>query len=185
MQPEPDFVAGRELPGRAWRLAAETYAGPEVAAGAGTDHPIAVAELIDTAGFTDEVVAAALLHDLVEDTPATTDEVTAGFGAEIGGWVGALTEDTAIEDYHERKWEHRRRVLAAGSVPASIYLADKLARTRAMRAAGERTDPDRLEHYWDTLELYTSRRPELPFLFELAEELPKLEPAEPGDQPDD
>ncbi len=92
-----------------------------------------------------------------------------------------LTEDISIADYHERKDEHRRRVLAAGSVTASIYLADKLARTRALAAAGGGIDPDRLEHYWDTLELYAGRRPELPFLSELAAELPGLEPEERPD----
>ena len=51
---------------------------------------------------------------------------------------------------------------------ASIYLADKLARTRAFIASGEEVDPQRLDHYWDTLQLYAGRRPELPFLSELA-----------------
>ena len=38
----------------------------------------------------------------------------------------------------------------------------------------------RLDHYWDTLELFASRRPELPFLSELAAELPALEAEEEG-----
>ncbi len=74
--------------------------------------------------------------------------------------------------------EHRNRVLDGGSVTASIYMADKLARTRVFLAGDGRAEPDRLEHYWDTLELFAGRRPELPFLAELAAELPQLEPAE-------
>jgi GTP pyrophosphokinase len=174
----PDFIAGRDLVGRAYDYAARVYSGPGVEEGAGIGHPIAVAKLVDGAGFTDDVVSAAMLHDIVEDTVATSSEIEAQFGSEVAGWVEVLTEDISIADYHERKGEHRRRVLAGGSVTASIYLADKLARTRAMAAAGGKADPDRLEHYWDTLELYAGRRPELPFLAELAAELPGLTPDE-------
>lgn len=173
----PDFIAGRGLVERAWAYSVRVYASPGLEEGAAIEHPVAVAELVAGAGFDDEAVAAAVLHDVVEDGAATIDELADGFGAQVAGWVAALTEDVSIADYHERKEEHRNRVLAAGSVPASIYLADKLARTRAMLAAGGRADPDRLEHYWDTLELLAGRRPELPFLAELAEELPGLEPA--------
>jgi (p)ppGpp synthase/HD superfamily hydrolase len=174
----PAFVAGREPAERAWEYVERIYAGPGVKEGAGVDHPAAVAELVAGAGFGDEVVAAAFLHDVVEDTTATTADVAGRFGPEIGAWVAALTEDISIADYHERKAEHRERVLGAGSVPASIYLADKLARTRAILADDARADPDRLEHYWDTLELFAGRRPELPFLAELSEELPRLRSAE-------
>jgi guanosine-3',5'-bis(diphosphate) 3'-pyrophosphohydrolase len=180
VEPAPDFIAGRDLPERAWELAARAYAGPGVEEGAGLEHPATVAALVDAVGFSEEAVAAAILHDLVEDTPATPEEIAADFGPEIGGWVAALTEDTSIDDYGERKAEHRARVLGAGGVPASIYLADKLARTRAMAAAGAAVDPDRLDHYRATLQLFASRRPELPFLAELATELPRLEPAEGG-----
>ncbi|GIK77622.1 MAG: HD domain-containing protein [Thermoleophilia bacterium] len=175
MRPEPDFIAGRELPGRAWELAAGAYAGPGVAEGAGVEHPVAVAALVDAAGFDADAVAAALLHDLVEDTPATVETVAAELGPGIGGWVAALTEDASIAEYGERKAEHRIRVLDAGGVPASIYLADKLDRVRTLVAAGTVVDPDRLDHYRATFELFAARRPELPFLAELAAELPRLE----------
>ncbi len=173
-----DFIAGRDLLDRAYSYAAGVYDGPGLEEGASLEHPTAVAALVDGAGFSDEAVAAAFLHDIVEDSTATTDEIASRFGTEIAGYVAILTEDISIADYHVRKDEHRHRVLAGGSVTASIYLADKLARTRALTAAGGAIDPDRLEHYWDTLELYVSRRPELPFLSELAAELPGLVPAE-------
>ncbi len=175
MQPAPDFIAGRELPGRAWELAVEAYAGSGVADGAGIEHPVEVAALVDAVGFDEDAVAAALLHDLVEDTPMTVEAIVADLGPGIGGWVAALTEDPSITEYRERKAEHRVRVLGAGGVPASIYLADKLARTRALTAAGTAVERDRLDHYRATFELFAARRPELPFLAELAVELPRLE----------
>ena len=76
-------------------------------------------------------------------------------------------------------------MLAAGAGPASIYAADKLARVRAFRESGDPIDEQRLDHYWDTLELFTRRRPELPFLSELAAELPELDPDDdyPAEEP--
>ena len=175
MPSEPDFVAGRDLVGRAYQHAFRAHCGPESEGDTGIDHPTAVAQLLDGAGFGDEVVAAAFLHDVVEDTSEGLDQIEAAFGAEVRGLVEAMTEDETIDDYEERKAEHRQRVLAAGAGPASIYVADKLARVRAFRESGDAVDERRLDHYWDTLELFARRRPELPFLAELAAELPELE----------
>ncbi len=176
MRSDPGFIADRELVGRAYGFASAIYQGPGVEAGADIGHPTAVAALVDAAGFGDEAVATAVLHDIIEDTETKPEEVRATFGDEISGWVEALTEDLSIADYERRKAEHRERVLVSGSVPVTIYLADKLARTRAFIKSGEQIDPQRLDHYWDTLRLYAGRRPELPFLTELAAELPELEP---------
>jgi (p)ppGpp synthase/HD superfamily hydrolase len=176
----PDFIAGRDLPTRAYEFALRAHHGPAREGSTDIDHPVSVAEILDGAGFGDEVVAAALLHDVVEDTSRGLDGIAAEFGDEVRFMVEAMTEDEAIEDYGDRKGEHRERVLAAGAGPASIYLADKVARVRAYRASGEPVAMHRLEHYWDTLELFASRRPELPFLEELARELPELRP-EPED----
>lgn len=174
----PDFIAGRELPERAYEFAYGAHHGPDRQGDTDIEHPTAVAQLLDRAGFGDEVVAAAFLHDVVEDTDRGLDGIEAEFGPEVRGLVEAMTEDDSIEDYEERKAEHRERVLSAGAAPASIYAADKLARARAYRESGEPVAPRRLDHYWDTLQLFASRRPELPFLGELAEELPELEEAE-------
>lgn len=174
----PDFIAGRELPKRAFEFAFGAHHGPSREGDTDIDHPVAVARLLDGAGFGDEVVAAALLHDVVEDTSMGLVGIGAEFGGEVRDLVEAMTEDAAIEDYDARKAEHRGRVLAAGSAPASIYAADKLARARAFRDADEQVAAHRLDHYWDTLQLFAGRRPELPFLSELAAVLPELEQAD-------
>lgn len=176
MPQAPDFVAGRELVGRAYAHALNAHHGPARTGGTDIEHPTAVARLLDGAGFGDEVVAAAFLHDVVEDTSEGLDQISSEFGDEVSGLVQAMTEDDSIEPYEERKAEHRQRVLEAGAAPASIYAADKLARVRSFIASGEEIDERRLDHYWDTLQLFAGRRPELPFLSELAAELPPLEP---------
>ena len=183
MPPEPDFVAGRDLVGKAYQHAFQAHCGPESEGDTGIEHPTAVARLLDTAGFGDEVVAAAFLHDVVEDTSEGLEQIESEFGVEVRGLVEAMTENESIEAYAERKAEHRQRVLGAGSGPASIYAADKLARVRAFRASGELVDEHRLDHYWDTLELFARRRPELPFLTELAAELPDLDYDDSDERP--
>jgi (p)ppGpp synthase/HD superfamily hydrolase len=167
----PDFTAGNEFLERAFRHADEAHRRGDT----DISHPVAVACLLDEAGFRDPVIAAALLHDVVEDTGEAFDAIEEEFGPEVTDLVDAMTEDSEIEDYAERKSEHRRRVLSSGPAPASIYAADKLARVRAYVASGDEVDPDRLQHYRDTLRLFTAVRPELPFLSELATELPELE----------
>ena len=181
MPEAPDFVAGRELVARAYEHARGAHGGPASHAdGTTIEHPVAVARLLDGAGFGDEVVAAALLHDVVEDTTHGLGQIREEFGEEVAGYVEAMTEDESIDSYVDRKAEHRLRVLEAGSGPACIYAADKLARVRSYAASGAAVEDRRLDHYWDTLQLFAARRPELPFLSELAAELPDIEPAEEG-----
>ncbi len=105
-------------------------------------HPLRVAQLVEEAGFDEEVTAAALLHDVVEDSEIGPREIARRFGSRVAEIVSALTEDESIEDYEQRKAEHRDRVEAAGPDAVAIYTADKLANLRDMRglyaAIGER-----------------------------------------------
>ena len=63
-------------------------------------------------GYPDEVLAAALLHDVVEDSETTIGEICASLRRRVAGMVAALTDDESIDAYRERKEEHgpgRRR----------------------------------------------------------------------------
>jgi guanosine-3',5'-bis(diphosphate) 3'-pyrophosphohydrolase len=96
-------------------------------------HPMAVAERLAAAGLDEATVAAAILHDVVEDSELTVGEIVERFGVGVGELVSALTDDRTITDYEERKREHRARVAAAGPRAAAIYAADKLINVRDMR----------------------------------------------------
>ena len=96
-------------------------------------HPVRVAELIRGAGFDEEVQAAALLHDVVEDSDVGVEEIDRRFGPRVAGIVAALTEDESIPGYERRKAEHRDRVEAAGADAIAVYAADKLSNLRDMR----------------------------------------------------
>ena len=168
----PGCVDRSELCRRAYEFAFDAH---ESAGGTGFSHPCAVAELLGEADFSDEAIAAAFLHDVVEDTAHGLGEIGEQFGPEVCRLVEAMTEDSGIESYEDRKGEHRKRVLAASRTSAAIYAADKLARVRALREEAEPVDPRRLAHYRATLELFRVERPDLPFLTELDAELPELE----------
>jgi (p)ppGpp synthase/HD superfamily hydrolase len=146
------------------------------------EHPVSVAAMLDERGCREEVLAAALLHDVVEDSDTSLDELRELFGEEVAGMVGVLTDDESIESYRERKAEHRERVAAAGAEALAIYGADKLTNIRMLRRAyGEegkavqeefKVPIDLKAEIWEAdLELLREKAPELPFLDPLEEEL--------------
>lgn len=99
------------------------------------EHPLAVARDVSGAGFEPEMVAAALLHDIVEDSDLTVDDLRRRFGDRVAGLVEAMTDEGEVEPYERRKALHRERVAAAGPEAAAIFAADKLNNVRALRAA--------------------------------------------------
>ena len=169
----PDFVAGSALLEGAYEMAISAHHGPRSRGDTRIDHPVAVARLLHENEFPEVIVAAALLHDVIEDTDTELDEIEAQFGAEVADLVGEMTEDATIAAYRERKAEHRGRV-AGNSCVAAIYAADKLAKVRMLNERGEHPDGERLEHYRQTLVELRAAEPSLPFLSELAEELERL-----------
>jgi HD domain len=99
------------------------------------EHSLAVAELLAEQNYPDEVLAAGLLHDVLENSELSAEVLRGRFGEEVAELVEALTEDAAIEDYEERKGEHRERVAAAGSHARAIFAADKAANVAVLREA--------------------------------------------------
>jgi len=138
------------------------------------DHPTAVAELLAETGYPEHVVVAALLHDVVEDSPGSADELAERFGADVARLVAQLTEDPAIDAYDERKRELRRRAASDGHSAASIFTADKLASARKLNASGGVPDPRKLEHYERTVNVVRRHHPEVPFLPALEDELARM-----------
>ncbi len=173
---------------RALRAASEAHAG-QIRNGSGgrpyIEHPIAVAELLAEHGFADEVLGAALLHDVVEESDTKFDEIRARFGEPVGSLVEALTDSEEIQPYERRKDLHRARVEQAGPSALAIYAADKLANIRTLRrvyagegeAVGEalKAPLDVKVAVWDAdLALLARKVPELPFLGELEAQLAGL-----------
>jgi hypothetical protein len=99
------------------------------------DHPVAVAEILIRYRQRDEVLAAGLLHDVIEKSDVGIDEVRERFGYVVADLVEALTEDETIDSYEERKEEHRQRVAAANPAALTIFAADKLTNVAMLREA--------------------------------------------------
>jgi (p)ppGpp synthase/HD superfamily hydrolase len=130
----PAYVRDSDLLGEALSLAAEAHGGQQRNDGSPyLAHPLRVCELLAHAGGDEATLAAALLHDAVEDSELTVGEVVRRFGVEVGELVAALTEDVSIDDWARRKNALRDQVAAAGPRAAAIYGADKLANVRDMR----------------------------------------------------
>jgi (p)ppGpp synthase/HD superfamily hydrolase len=90
------------------------------------EHPEAVAELVACVPHTDEMIAAALLHDTVEDTWVTLDDIEREFGAEVAGLVRSLTDVSRPEDGNRaaRKAIDREHLSHSSPQAATIKLAD-------------------------------------------------------------
>lgn len=149
------------------------------------EHPMAVAARLDEHGYGEEVLAAALLHDVVEDSGTSLDEIREEFGETVAGMVGALTDDEALDSYRERKAEHRERVAAAAGEALAIYGSDKLTNVKALREAFEAEGDAVRDEFKVPIELKTEiweadrdllreKAPGLPFLTELDEELSRF-----------
>jgi (p)ppGpp synthase/HD superfamily hydrolase len=101
----PTFVQDRPLTLEALRFATRAHAGA-TRDGDGAPfilHPLEVSSLLSSCDCPDPVTAAAILHDTLENTAATADEISARFGREVARFVRCLTENERIADEAERK----------------------------------------------------------------------------------
>jgi (p)ppGpp synthase/HD superfamily hydrolase len=143
-------------------------------------HPVEVACLLHEAGYPDDVVAAGVLHDVLEDTDVEVAELEERFGPEVARLVRDVSDDPSIEDKVERKAALRRQVAEADEVAAVVFAADKVSkahelRLRASRRGGfQQGDRDKFKHYEASLEMLTRKIPEHPLVDQLRTELEGL-----------
>ena len=88
-------------------------------------HPIMVARLVEQAGFPEVAVAAALVHDVLEDTPVSEEQLRAELGDSVVSIVAAVSEDKALV-WEERKEKYVSEVVAAGELVWAVSVADKI-----------------------------------------------------------
>jgi (p)ppGpp synthase/HD superfamily hydrolase len=153
----PSYLDHLPLAAEAFEFTAERHAGQlrEADAAPFLLHPLEVGALLHVFGYSERVVTAGLLHDILESSHTTAVELRMRFGVVIAGLVEAVSENPAVQDPVERKMRLRRQVAAAGAEAAAVFAADKLSkvreiRIRAARDAGFRTDEAlarKLDHY--------------------------------------
>ena len=125
---------------RAIRRAAEWHRGQDRKASSTPyiTHPFAVAMILDRSGFGEDVVAAGLLHDVVEDCDVPIATIELEFGAAVASIVAAVSEVKPDDSGAMRPWAVRRRdhieLVASSSVEArAVALADKLHNLSCIR----------------------------------------------------
>lgn len=96
-------------------------------------HPAAMAMKLLTMNCMEDVVIAALLHDVVEDTPATLEDISQAFGDNVAALVSAASEP----EHNTARWEVRKQhtidFLRTASLPAKLLTcADKLHNLRSI-----------------------------------------------------
>lgn len=97
-------------------------------------HPAEVASIVASVPHTQEMVAAAWLHDVVEDTPITLNEVYKTFGKEVGDLVEMLTDVSKPQDGNRkaRKAIDREHTSTASPAAKTIKLADLISNTSSI-----------------------------------------------------
>ena len=119
-------------------------------------HPLAVARLVLDLGMDSESIAAALLHDVVEDTPITVDEIKSSFGADVALLVDGVTKLTKIQfsSIEEQQAENLRKMLLAMSQDVRVMIIKLCDRLHNMRTGDAWPEQKRRDKARETMEVY-------------------------------
>lgn len=133
----PDLVARLPKSRAALEFAQREHAGQRRSSDGAPfiEHPLEVGWLLYRAGAPDQLIAAGLLHDVLEKTTVSAGELKARFGSPIADLVSAVSEDERIDGYEPRKTALRQQVAAAGAGALMVFAADKVSKVRELRAA--------------------------------------------------
>src|SRR5436305_1725974 len=147
----------RDLLARAFRFAADAHEGQQRRSGeAFVGHPWGAAKILAELRQDEQTIAAALLHDVVEDTDTEIDEVLTEFGDEIAQLVEGVTKLTRIhfQSREQAEAENYRKMIAAmvgDERVILIKLADRLHNMRTIEYLGKQKQ---LQKARETLEVY-------------------------------
>ncbi|MBK5262126.1 MAG: bifunctional (p)ppGpp synthetase/guanosine-3',5'-bis(diphosphate) 3'-pyrophosphohydrolase, partial [Peptostreptococcaceae bacterium] len=146
-----------ELIGKAYKIADEMHKGQLRKSGEPyMIHPAAVAKILAELGMDADTIVAGLLHDAVEDTAYTKNQLEKDFGTEIMNLVDGVTKLGSIvfENKEERQAENLRKMFLAMSKDIRVLiikLADRLHNLRTINYMDDRKIIDKCK---ETLEIY-------------------------------
>ncbi len=132
---------------KAWEFCVRQHEGQMRASGEPyIIHPLEVAEVLAEMKLDATAIAAGLLHDSVEDTPATNEEIEAGFGDQVAHIVEGVTKIDKIQfaNREDRQAENVRKMLLAMVSDVRVVLIKLADRLHNMRTL-EHLQPDRQE----------------------------------------
>lgn len=119
-------------------------------------HPLSVANLLLDIGLDHSTIAAALMHDCIEDTQATADEITALFGSEVCMLVTAVTklEKIVFKSKEEEQAENFRRMFFAMAKDIRVILIKLADRIHNMRTIDVLSRDRQIAIARETLDIY-------------------------------
>jgi GTP pyrophosphokinase len=119
-------------------------------------HPVGVAKICAGMRLDTETLCAALLHDTVEDTSASLEEVSAAFGEEIAGLVDGVTKLTGLtfQSRDEAQAENYRKMMVAMATDIRVILIKLADRLHNMRTIAAMPKQKQLEKARETLDIY-------------------------------
>lgn len=119
-------------------------------------HPVGVAKICAGMRLDTETLCAALLHDTVEDTSASLEEVRGGFGDEVATLVDGVTKLTGItfQSRDEAQAENYRKMMVAMATDVRVILIKLADRLHNMRTLGAMSKQKQNEKARETLEIY-------------------------------
>ena len=119
-------------------------------------HPVGVARICLELDVDTETVCAALLHDTVEDTSASLEQIESAFGARISNLVDGVTKLTEVtfESRDERQAENYRKMIVAMASDIRVILIKLADRLHNMRTLGSLPKQKQIAKSRETLEIY-------------------------------
>jgi GTP diphosphokinase / guanosine-3',5'-bis(diphosphate) 3'-diphosphatase len=119
-------------------------------------HPVGVAKICAGMRLDTETLCAALLHDTVEDTSASIEEVSEQFGEEVSGLVDGVTKLTGItfQSRDEAQAENYRKMMVAMASDIRVVLIKLADRLHNMRTIGAMPKQKQIDKAKETLDIY-------------------------------
>jgi GTP pyrophosphokinase len=119
-------------------------------------HPVAAAAILADLRLDADTIVAAILHDVIEDTPTPKDQLAAKFGADVAELVDAVTklDQIKFKSREEAQAESFRKMLLAMVRDLRVILVKLADRTHNMRTIEAMTPPRRRAIARETLEIY-------------------------------
>ncbi|HET6743815.1 MAG TPA: bifunctional (p)ppGpp synthetase/guanosine-3',5'-bis(diphosphate) 3'-pyrophosphohydrolase [Kribbella sp.] len=140
---------------RAYRTAEKYHTGQMRKSGdAYITHPLAVATILAELGMTANTLCAALLHDTVEDTPYTVEDLTRDFGEEIAMLVDGVTKLDKVRYGESAQAETIRKMVVAMSKDIRVLVIKLSDRLHNMRTLGSLRQEKQERIARETLEIY-------------------------------
>ena len=142
---------------KAWEFCVQHHSGQLRASGEPyVLHPLEVAQVLAEMKLDSTAIAAGLLHDAVEDTPVTTEDITEQFGEQVAHIVEGVTKIDKIQfaNREDRQAENVRKMLLAMVSDVRVVLIKMADRLHNMRTL-QHLSPDRQESIArETLDIY-------------------------------